>query len=247
MIRGLCLLPPVLGFRRRRAGRALADADGGFGDFSPDSTQIVYSPQSRIFARRSATAAARRMRLHFDLKTYANKRVAEGPRATRDPIWIGDTIYYNSDRDGHFNLYAYDIASGKTTLVTSNNVWDVRWPSSDNQGRIVYELNGEIQVLEAGSRAVTYSISVRRRPGASTRSHPAALNRTVGLSPRASARCLSPAATFLRTYRKGPTRNLTHSSGAHDKWASWSRMARKSLSFCIGSGEEERTSLTRTD
>jgi tricorn protease len=28
-------------------------------------------------------------------------------------MWIGDTIYYNSDRDGHFNLYAYGVGNGK--------------------------------------------------------------------------------------------------------------------------------------
>ena len=35
-------------------------------------------------------------------------------------MWIGDTIYFNSDRDGHFNLYAYNVANGKTTQVTNN-------------------------------------------------------------------------------------------------------------------------------
>ena len=35
----------------------------------------------------------------------------------------------------------------KTTQVTNNKVWDVRWPSADNNDRIVYEMNGELQVL----------------------------------------------------------------------------------------------------
>ena len=62
-------------------------------------------------------------------------------------MWLGNAIYFNSDRDGHFNLYAYDTGSGKTTQVTNGKTWDVRWPSSDNDGRIVYELDGELQVL----------------------------------------------------------------------------------------------------
>ena len=124
----------------------------GSGDFSPDSNQMVYSPQSRDFRPEKRYGGGQANALYiFDLKTYATKRIAEGPRATRDPMWVGDTIYYNSDRDGHFNLYAYHVPSGKTTQVTNNKVWDVRWPSSDNQGRIVYELNGELQVLDARS------------------------------------------------------------------------------------------------
>ena len=55
----------------------------------------------------------------FDLKTYATKRITEGPRATRDPIWMGNTIYFNSDRDGHFNLYAFDVPTGKTTQISA--------------------------------------------------------------------------------------------------------------------------------
>ena len=64
-------------------------------------------------------------------------------------MWLGDTIFFNSDRDGHFDLYAYSTQNGRTTQVTSNRPWDVRWPSSDNEGQIVYELNGELQVLDA--------------------------------------------------------------------------------------------------
>ncbi len=99
-------------------------------------------------------AAARQTPLHVRSEELTPpKRITEGPRATRDPMWVGNTIYFNSDRDGHFNLYAYDISSsGKTTQVTNNKTWDVRWPSSDNDGRIVYELNGELQVLDTKSR-----------------------------------------------------------------------------------------------
>ena len=62
-------------------------------------------------------------------------------------MWIGEKIFFNSDRDGHFNLYSYDTKSGKTTQVTSSKDWDVRWPSTDRQDRIVFELTGELQVL----------------------------------------------------------------------------------------------------
>ncbi len=96
---------------------------------------MVYSPQSRDFRPEKRYGGGQANALYtFDLKTYATKRITEGPRATRDPIWIGDTIFFNSDRDGHFNLYAYNNSTGKTTQVTNNKQWDVRWPSSDNKG-----------------------------------------------------------------------------------------------------------------
>ena len=89
--------------------------------FLPTASQIVYSPQSRDFRSEKRYGGGQANSLYiFDLKSYATKQITEGPRPTRDPMWIGDTIYFNSDRDGHFNLYAYDVPSGKTTQVTNN-------------------------------------------------------------------------------------------------------------------------------
>ena len=114
---------------------ALPMPEAGSGDYSPDGAQMVYSPQSRDFRSEKRYGGGQANALYiFDLKTNATKRITEGPRATRDPMWIGDTIYYNSDRDGHFNLYSYNVGSGKTTQVTRNKTWDVRWPSSDQRG-----------------------------------------------------------------------------------------------------------------
>ena len=160
----------------------------GSGDLSPNNDEIVYSPQSRDFRSEKRYGGGQANQLYiFNLSTNAAKRITEGPRATRDAMWIGDTIFFNSDRDGHFNLYAYSVPNGRTTQVTSNRPWDVRWPSSDNEGQIVYELNGELQVLDARSRKSTpISINVPDEGNARRPSRVAAGNliESVGLSPK---------------------------------------------------------------
>jgi tricorn protease len=216
----------------------------GSGDFSPDSNQIVYSPQSRDFRPEKRYGGGQANALYvFDVKTYATKRIAEGPRASRDPIWVSDTIYYNSDRDGHFNLYSYHVPSGKTTQVTNNKVWDVRWPSSDNQNRVVYELNGEIQVLDTpNGRSEKLVISVpdeglARRP---SRIAVSSFIESVGLSPKGErALFVARGDVFTAPIEKGPTRNLTHSSGAHDKWGAWSPDGARIAYISDVTGEEE--------
>ena len=223
---------------------ALPMPEAGSGDFSPDSSQMVYSPQSRDFRPEKRYSGGQANALYiFDLKTYATKRITEGPRATRDPIWIGDTIYFNSDRDGHFNLYAYNIAGGKTAEITDNKTWDVRWPSSDGEGRIVYELNGELQVLDTKSRkSNAISITVPNEGLASRPSRISAANNieSVGLSPKGErALFVARGDVFTAPIEKGPTRNLTHSSGAHDKWASWSPDGSRIAYISDASGEEE--------
>ena len=216
----------------------------GGGDLSPDGTKAVYTPLFRDFRSWKRYEGGWAQDLYiFDLETYDAEQITDHPRADRDPLWIGDLIYFTSDRDGTNNLFSYNAASGATTQLTHSDTWDVRWPSGDKQGRIVYELDGELVVYDIGANSSTpISINVPTDGVAMRPSRIDASNNIegYGLSPKGErALFVARGDIFTAPIEEGPTRNLTKSPGAHDKNANWSPNGSKIAFVSDMSGEEE--------
>ncbi len=216
----------------------------GSGEMSPDGRKMVYSPRFRDFRPEKRYAGGQANTLYiYDLASADTVKVSDDPHAARDAMWIGDTIFYNSDRDGKFNLWAYDTKDKKTTQITKNRDWDIRWPSSDGEGRIIYERDGELEILTASSkRSQRLSINVPN-DGINRR------RRTVSVSNLISSYSLSPKGEravfaargdiFSVPIEKGGVRNLTRSSNANDRSPIWSPDGRTIAFISDQSGEEE--------
>ena len=120
----LPLAPRRDGLRPRRAStpcrwtaaspRPLPMPLSGAGDFSPDGKRLVYSPLFRDFRtwKRYQGGWAQDLYL-FDLATTRSKHITSRRRTERDPMWIGDAIYFASDRTGTLNLYALRPGDGR--------------------------------------------------------------------------------------------------------------------------------------
>jgi tricorn protease len=226
------------------AATALPMPVSGAGQFSPDGRKIVYSPLWRDFRSEKRYQGGWANDLYiFDLAHPSLLQVTNDPRTDRDPMWIGDAIYFNSDRTGVFNLFRYDIATRQTTQLTHFQDWDVRWPSADAEGQIVYESDGELRLYDTrDGRDRALSIAV---PADATTTRP----QTVNAADNIEGLALSPGGERLGVVARGDvfsvpvehgiTRNLTHSSSAHDREVAWSANGKLLTFVSDRSGEDE--------
>ena len=216
----------------------------GAGDFSPDGRQLLYSPLFRDFRtwKRYQGGWAQDLFV-FDLESKTATAIDNSVRTERDPMWIGEHLYFASDRGGRLNLYRYDRKTKKSVALTKHTEWDVRWPSSDHQSRIVFEIDGVLAIYDIESgKEKRLSITVpddglAMRPSR----YPADKNiESYGLSPHGKrALFVARGDVFTAPVEKGQARNLTNSSNAHDKHARWSPDGEKIAFISDLSGEEQ--------
>lgn len=199
----------------------------GAGDYSPDGKKIVYSPLFRDFRtwKRYEGGWAQYLAI-FDLNKHTFKKIAVSPRTERDPMWIKNAIYFVSDRDGTLNLYRYDLQSEKVRKITRSKDWDVRWASSDGRSKIVYEFGGELKLYNIETDEVRDIPITVPHDGLSMRSSRYDVSKNIesfSLAPGGKrAAVIARGDVFSVPAEQGAARNLTQSSGVHDREAVWS-------------------------
>jgi len=128
--------------------RPMRMPESGNGSFSPDGSKFVYTPLQSEFRGWKRHRGGRAQDIWiYDLKADTAERILHDPATDNQPMWIGDKIYFTSDREHTLNLYSYDLKTRQVAKLTHHDDYDVLWPSAGS-GRIVYENGGFIYLFD---------------------------------------------------------------------------------------------------
>lgn len=113
----------------------------GGGMLSPDGTQYVYTPIDREFRTWKRYRGGRAQNVWvYDLENDTSEQLTTHRATDHQPVWVGDDIYFISDRDYRLNLYRYN-PEGEPVKVTDHEAYDSLWASAGPDA-IVYENGG---------------------------------------------------------------------------------------------------------
>ncbi|MDR0844865.1 MAG: PDZ domain-containing protein [Tannerella sp.] len=217
--------------------------EGGFCSYSPDGKKLAYNRVMREFR----TWKYYRGGMADDIWIYdaAGKSVENITKNDAQdifPMWVGDEIYFLSDRDRTMNIFVYQTRTKEISKVTNFTEYDVKFPSS-NGAQIVFENGGYIYTLNPSTKKaekVTITLSSDNIYARSEIKYGKNYITNASLSPDGERVVVTARGEiFNLPAEKGVTKNITRTPGAHERMAKWSPDGKAIAYISDASGETE--------
>ncbi len=213
--------------------------------YSPDGTRLAYNPLSEAFTQwKNYRGGLNSTIWLYKFSDHSADKLPqpEGRSNDADPMWIGETIYFRSDRNGEFNLFAYNPKTKAIKQLTEHKDFPVMSASAGG-GQIVYEQAGYLHIFDPkSSRSSKLTIGVAADL---VETRPRFVRggryiRQASLSPTGARAVFEFRGEILTVpAEKGDARNLTNTTGSHERSPVWSPDGKSIAYFSDESGEYE--------
>jgi len=209
--------------------------------FSPDGRRLAYVPtlQWQRAWKRYRGGQTTPVWL-VDLSDLKVEKIPRENSNDSNPMWVGDKVYFLSDRNGPVTLFVYDTKSKKVNQVIPNEGLDFK-AASAGPGAIVYEQFGSLNVFDLAT-GISQPIPVTLRGD-----FPEVRPRYIKVGQRIENAAISPSGVravfeargeiLTVPAEKGDIRNLTRTTGVMERDPSWSPDGKWIAYFSDESGE----------
>ena len=217
--------------------------EGGFCSWSPDGKKLAYNRVMREFRTWKYYRGGMADDVWiYDPKAKTVENITSNDAQDIFPMWIGDEIFFLSDRDNIMNMFVYNTRTKQTEKVTDYRDYDIKFPSTD--GRIiVYENAGWIYKFDPATRKsekIPVTLSTDAVYGRAEQRHLGGNARSFALSPDGNRVVVTARGeVFDVPAGSGVTRNLSRTPGSNDRGADWSPDGKWIAWIGDGSGETE--------
>ncbi|MGH7979608.1 MAG: S41 family peptidase, partial [Limisphaerales bacterium] len=217
---------------------------GTEGSYSPDETHFAYVPffQWEPYWRHYRGGQTTPIWI-ADLSDSSIVKVPRDNSNDKNPMWVGDTIYFLSDRNGPTTLFSYNVKTRKIKELIHNTGFDII-SAGAGPGGIVYDQFGSLHLYDFATRT-EHEVHVRiaaDMPQLRPRFEKvtAEMIQNLDISPTGKRAVIEAHGRILTVPAdKGDVRNLTPASGVANRGPSWSPDGNSVAWFSDESGEYE--------
>ena len=205
----------------------------------PEAYQGSPSPEGRYWAYIKNTDPTERDRVAFkryrgggmssiwifDTQTK-EVEIIPGERSNDvKPVWLGDKVYFLSDRDKIVNIFSYDTKTKDLEKLTNYKDYDVRTLSGKGN-ELTFEYAGRLHILHTATKKVNNLAINVHADAMYKRQHYIAVGadiRSYTISPTGQRMLLeNRGEIFTVPKEKGDARNISLAPGSHERFPAWS-------------------------
>jgi tricorn protease len=196
------------------------------GSYSPNGKQLIVDKMDRWDVEWRAYRGGQNTPLIIlDLETQNEVLLPNESTTDIQPLWLGNEIYFLSDRDLVSNIWSYNPETKALKQITKFKGSDVKWLSG-HDNTLVYERDGYLHTMGISSgKSTQLNINVVGDfPWAETKWEDVTnSSQSASLSPNGKRAIMqSRGDIFTVPVEFGDSRNITETSGTADRRPIWS-------------------------